>query len=472
MKRFSEQLYQKAQTVKLKAAEHAELRERVVSYMEYHPLPEVAKRTIPKGERALFTEPYRALSFNAWRFSQFFGVAVCVLAITVSWSAENAVPGDALYAIKVRFNEEVRSTFTFTPYEKITWETERLSRRIAEARVLAGEGRLTDEVEASVAAAVRTHGENARRGIAELKETDRDEAGLASLYLATTLDVQSVALRGGAEAADATLMATGMAVDGASTHDLIADVVAEERSQTDVPDVDALPSYERLLAHVETDTTRARELLAAITKVATLEEQRDITRRLEDADRVMARALELSAEKPDESRPLLLEVLQRTQKLIVFMTNIDVRAAVAVEVLVPVELTSEERSVAAQDAVSRTETLVALITTALPATTLPTDVNDKVVTALETIEILLSEARTALSGGEGARAEGPAYEALALAEDSARIIGLTPETTVIPEPPVNDDSTPTTTPPVDDSVSTSTPTSTSTETVASTTEEI
>lgn len=437
MKRFSEQFYTKAQTVKLKASERAELRERVVSYMEYHPLPESAKRTIPKSERALLSEPYRVVSFAGWQIARFAGVAVCVLALTISYSAEETVPGDALYAVKVRFNEEVRSTLAFSPYEKITWETERLSRRIAEARELESEGKLTSEVEQEVANAVREHGANARRGIAELKETDSDEATLASLYLASTLDVQAAAFRGEQEVSDTAasdrFMATMKVADSASVPtSLIADAVDEARSQTEVPSEDTLPAYERLLAHAETDTTRARELLDTIKSAATSEEIKDIDRRLADVDRALASALARGGEDKDGARPLLLEVLSRTQKLMVFMTNIDVRSAVSVESLVPVVYTDAEREVVVQDDLSAIKTKVAQIETALLSATIESSVNEKVTSALEQIAVVVAEAEAALVAADMAQAEVSAMEGKALAFDTALLLGI--DEVVVPDP--------------------------------------
>ena len=59
-----------------------------------------------------------------------------------------------------------------SPYEKVEWETKRLERRIAEARMLAEEGKLTDEVQEAVAEAVKGHSDAAQQGIAELHQTD------------------------------------------------------------------------------------------------------------------------------------------------------------------------------------------------------------------------------------------------------------------------------------------------------------
>lgn len=433
MKRFSEELHKKALTVKLKAAERDVLRERVISYMEYHPLTTAGKRTISKSERALLSEPYRTVSFSWRQLFSYGSVAAVVCAVTISYSAEQAVPGDALYPVKVKFNEEVRSSLTLSPYEKVTWETERLNRRIAEARVLASEGKLTTEAEAAVVAAVRTHSAEARREIDELRVTDKDEASLAALHLATTLDVQSVALRqteGGADVSAATMSFSAQVDDVPTVPEVenpiaaIASAVEAERRETVVPVEDTLPGFDRLVAHAESDTTRARELLTSIMGVAANDEVRDITRRLEDAERLMARALQERGNDEAAAKQMLTEVIGRTQKLIVFMTNIDVREVLTVEALVPVELTDEERRIVVTDTVGRTKSLQAQIETALVTTTLTPASAAKVEETLARVSVLVTTVDTALSAGDFGAAEVGSSEALGLVTDVASMIGL------------------------------------------------
>ncbi|MEZ4194851.1 MAG: DUF5667 domain-containing protein [Candidatus Paceibacterota bacterium] len=191
MKRFSEQLQNKANSVKLRVAEKRDLRERVVSYMEYHPMPISVRQLGATHE----TEQVKLVHVSLWRILQISTATFGVLLLSITYLAERAIPGDSLYAVKVGFNEEVRSTLSRSPYEKVVWETERLNRRIAEARLLASEGRLTEEVEVEVANAVREHSDNARREIEVLKQTDVDEATLASIQLATAIDMQSSSLK-------------------------------------------------------------------------------------------------------------------------------------------------------------------------------------------------------------------------------------------------------------------------------------
>jgi len=247
MKRFSEQLNKKAKSIRLKAAEKRDLRDRLVSYMEYHPLPSSMKQKV--DETISLEQSVKTIHVSGLRFLQWSGVMVAIFTLVVPYAAERAVPGDTLYAVKVHLNEEVRSTLARSSYEKIVWETELLNRRIAEARLLANEGRLTEETETMVADAVRTHSDNAKKEIENLKQTDKDEAVLASIQLDTALDVQTTSLRN----SDHASTTEGMSVTKIAT--VLEESQSDESSDIAVED---LPSYERLMGQVEIESTRAQ----------------------------------------------------------------------------------------------------------------------------------------------------------------------------------------------------------------------
>ncbi len=372
MKRFSEQFKKKSETLRLSVSEKRELRERVVSYMEYHPLPvkDTNFNNESAGDAVIEFNFAQFKSWPSWRILKTAGALVVVLAVGVSFWAEKAVPGDTLYAVKVGFNEEMRSTLARGSYEKVVWETQRLNRRIAEARQLADEGRLTVEVEVEVADAVRVHSENARKEIENLKLTDKDEATMASIELETALDVQTTSLKnrddsglvGQSTALIQTVLGQSQAIGLSSAED------------------DTLPALDKLVAKVESETTRAYELLEGVKKTATAEERRDIKRRLDDIERKITKSKAYSEEDNSlSSRQSLVEVLQQTHRLIVFMTNIDVRESVTVEEIVPVTLTLEERIDIVKKQTSETTTLIEMVDEKLNATS--SDLIDKDVLA-------------------------------------------------------------------------------------------
>jgi hypothetical protein len=383
MKRFSEQFNTKATTVRLSAAEKRALRERVVSYMEYHPIS-----ASPVVTPYVEVSPFAFFQSTAWKKFQYGGVAALAVIFVVSVVAEKSVPGDALYAVK-QVNEEVRGSLTLNSYEKVVWETERLNRRMAEARILASEGRLTDEIEAEVAKAVKVHTDNARKEIEVLKQTDLDEATLAAIELTTALEVQSSSIKNDDDfTADSEIgFIKGIVLDAAKA---VGQVTGERN----------LPSYDRLMAKTERETSRAYELLANIKKNATKEEQSDILRRLEDVERKVAVAIGLKDQEEIKAREELVLVLEQTHKLIIFMTNIDVRATLTIEEIVPVTLTTEERQAEVKRKLAETINLASLIEEMLATSTSAVDeeVEQKTLLALEIASSSVNQVSNYLAG--------------------------------------------------------------------------
>ena len=432
MKRFSEQLHKKAMTVKLRVAERKELRERVVSYMEYHPLPAEMKQTRVIKEPKLLTEEYRSVVISFKMLSRWAVGVAALMIVVVPLMAERSVPGDGLYAVK-RFNEDVRSTLSFNTIQKVEWETELLNRRIAEARLLKSEGRLTDEVEAEVANAVRTHSDNAQKNIEVLRTEDADEATLASIALETTLTVQSAAL---SDEEEVVINETGEETSSVKPPSVLAVAVEESRMQTNATnEASTIPAFDKLMAKLEINTTRVYELRDSLKSTISAEQKTEITRRLQDIERSVAEAIankSASEESDVLAREMLVNSLQRTQKLIVFMTEIEVSQTVDIEEIVPVVLTHQEE----KDILIALETELnektAQINEALPAT------DDEGV--MEKSTLALEEAETIMSGlassADFESSESILLSALALVNDVFVLLELDKEEeVVVPEIP-------------------------------------
>jgi len=346
MKRFSEQFHTKSKSVTLSATEKQELRERLVSYMEYHPLPaelKSAKKSSVAVKSPILNEAFKTVSLPFSLIFKSSAVAAALVLVVVPFMAEQSVPGDTLYAVKVQFNEEVRSTLTFDSYEKVEWETQRVNRRIAEARLLESEGRLTDEVEAEVAQAVRIHTQNAQKEIEIMRELDAEEATIASIEFDSNLEAQAASLK---EAVQATGESESAAVVSKPEEksNLIAEAVDESRALNEQSNASTTPSYAKLSARVEQNTTRLYELSDKLESLNPNTKE-DVARRIQDIDRSVTQAIEKSQENEGEAQDILIDVLKRTQKLIVFMTDFEVSDTIDIEELVPVVLTSDEEVV-------------------------------------------------------------------------------------------------------------------------------
>jgi len=339
MNTFEKKIKDASGKIRMRASERALLREQIVSFMEYHPH---LSATVSKKKKTSilvpYTEKFSYIQFTPWRIRGAVASCALLVAVVTPLLAEQTVPGDVLYPMKVRINEEVLSQLSFSSYEKVAWETRRVERRIAEARLLAKEGKLTDEAEAQITETVKEHTASAQKELAVLRESDVDQAAVAQVVLESAFDVQSAVLDTDQQLSSTTESDTQIRALATVVRDAKAALVPN------TADIATLSSYERFVASVEESTTRAHELLVSIEESISTEERSDIQRRFEDINRRIDETTKMyDTQETSTSVEGLKSALSDTQKLISFMTDIDVRTGVPLDTLVPKQLTKEER---------------------------------------------------------------------------------------------------------------------------------
>ena len=399
MKKFSEQFKKKADGIRLRAEEKHELRERLLAYMEYHPLPESAN-IFAHTKRAAQAASWQ---LNGWMIGRIAGASLVFCFIFVPMLAEKALPGEILYPVKVRFNEEVRGALVSSPYEKIEWETERLERRLAEANLLADAGMLTPDAEADVARAVKQHSEAAEQSIADIRKSDSDDAALAEIKLSSALEVQSEVLDQREESGSARSMST------------LATAVNEAKLRVN-HDNDEKISSQKLQARLEAETTRAYEYFNSLNGVISTEEKDDIDRRLSDVKTKVNAASVLSETEQATSTKLFVEALGSTQKIISFMTNLDVRNNVKIEDLVPVTPTDDERRQTLESRLLEAEAAINQVETGITQLATTSSNYIELSEGLTEYKALQASASSSLAADDLSAAERSVTEALNLAE--------------------------------------------------------
>ena len=129
------------------------------------------------------------MSLTFQRMSAF--VALIAVAVGgmggVSFAAEDALPGDAMYAVKVHVNEELRSLAAITPAAKAAVATSRVERRLMEAEVLAARGELNEVAAADLSTRFSASAEEASSHIDTLTEKNLDDAATASTEFESVL---------------------------------------------------------------------------------------------------------------------------------------------------------------------------------------------------------------------------------------------------------------------------------------------
>lgn len=455
MSPFSNQFKKHTNHIRLQADEKRDLHERLVTYMEYHPLP-TSMQSKPQAQEkaqsrfALGIRSLNAITFNPKLVGRFVVTASLFMMVGVPVLAERALPGDVLYPMKVQINEEVRASLSFSPYAKIEWETTRLERRLAEARSLASVGRLTNEAEAAVVEAVKKHTSSAQQNIAMLETHNEDEAALASISLVSVLQAQDdiFALEDASEATDS-------GITEPSTPSLIASAVREAKFNAEAVNDRGQVTPVRLLALIERESTYAQELFAVVKKTATSEEQAAVERRLTDVkrkveavqlalaepapveDTVEMATLAVNTDNTDEGATssrrvsvvpaqdhvlVLKSALTDLRKLINFMTNIDVRQSVSVERLVPISYTVEER----RDAVTAKLEEINAIHRDVEGRQPPVEVAERVMQGLVAYQQYMSDINLSLEEGNIQLAEVMVVEAANLIADLKILVGNSP----------------------------------------------
>ncbi|MDB5259091.1 MAG: hypothetical protein JWO73_299 [Candidatus Taylorbacteria bacterium] len=102
--------------------------------------------------------------------------------VGTSYAAERAVPGDALYPVKIHVNESLRGVLSIKKEAKIEWEAEKAERRLAEARVLASQGRLDEGARKGIETKFNLHAEKFSEISNEDGRSDTNEKNAEHLH--------------------------------------------------------------------------------------------------------------------------------------------------------------------------------------------------------------------------------------------------------------------------------------------------
>jgi hypothetical protein len=112
--------------------ERRALRGSLEAHMEAHPLG---------GMKS----PYSWVSFMHVRSMVLVPVLILMLGSGTAFAAQNALPGDALYAIKINVNEAVAGALAVSDEAKASYNTNVAAERLKEAQALAAANKLSAE---------------------------------------------------------------------------------------------------------------------------------------------------------------------------------------------------------------------------------------------------------------------------------------------------------------------------------------
>lgn len=162
---------------------------------------------------------WSGLAFSHYQ-KRYVSIIACLLIVVilgggVSFAAENTLPGDLLYPVKVNVNEEVLGSLTFGVKAKTEWEANLATRRLEEAEQLTVSGKMNEEIQASIEARFEEHSKKVNEGIDQVEsESDITEAAEINSKFEMLLSAHEKILRKLGDEASADVQSRSRGVEG------------------------------------------------------------------------------------------------------------------------------------------------------------------------------------------------------------------------------------------------------------------
>jgi hypothetical protein len=99
---------------------------------------------------------------------------LALLGSGTSFAAEGALPGDLLYPVKIKVNEQVATALAFSTKDKARLDANLAAKRLAETAELAAKGRLSGEVEIELEHSFQASADRAEKHIRFLEDSGDD----------------------------------------------------------------------------------------------------------------------------------------------------------------------------------------------------------------------------------------------------------------------------------------------------------
>ena len=106
---------------------------------------------------------------------------VLIVGVGTSYAAENALPGDVLYPVKIYVNENVQGSLAVSQASKAQWNTQLMTRRLEEAETLTAQDRLTAVARTDIQTQLLNTAKNFDQNVAALASTDNGAAAVATV---------------------------------------------------------------------------------------------------------------------------------------------------------------------------------------------------------------------------------------------------------------------------------------------------
>lgn len=326
--KFHNSIKKAGEEISLSHEERARMRRTLFSYMEMKPASTRADSSTRGGP--LRTNASAPVLTFGWFFTMRPVTATLVLALFissagVSYAAEDALPGDILYAIKTRVNEPVKGALAVSASAKTAWAMGVAGERVKEAATLAAEGRLESATQGELRADFERHAQKATAAMEESEGASPEVSGEAAVRFEAQLSEYENVLAQIGAAKGVDVVALTSSVKNEREHVAIVRARAESRFDSNEKDREAATRMGiAARAHLGTSVRLAR----AVSKSLSLSSAELVAAQLEDASSTISAGEDFAErEAISDARGAFRKAISATEKLGVFLqTSSDIHA--------------------------------------------------------------------------------------------------------------------------------------------------
>ncbi|MEX0924372.1 MAG: hypothetical protein WDZ82_00290 [Candidatus Paceibacterota bacterium] len=226
--------------VSLTKEEKADLKRQFLAFTDEHPAH--------SGGR-VSTWSNSILSIRLFHSPVPYIAGILFIALTsggVSYKANSALPGDALYPVKVSINEELIGLMHTTPKSKARYEARRLNERLDEVQQLTVTNRINSQIWHDMSRSLEAHVTNIKDYI-ETQDTPQEVAttsnATSSQTTGTTTPAKDTATSSASSTTTTETLSATSSTETAQTHEDTSQQLLEVQEQLN--DSDTIPESER-----------------------------------------------------------------------------------------------------------------------------------------------------------------------------------------------------------------------------------
>lgn len=171
----------KLQQIKLSDTTRERIGKRLSEFADFHTIPESER--VPEADRlnegVSRTSVWNTASFirvNRNTMPALALIAAAVIGGSTSLAAQNSLPNDLLYPVKVNFNENIRSALALSADAEAALQVDLLAERVEEAALLQANGQLDGELAARVRTNVAAQADAANQANDRVDESIKVES--------------------------------------------------------------------------------------------------------------------------------------------------------------------------------------------------------------------------------------------------------------------------------------------------------